>query len=206
MDIKIKRLIINGWTAPMHSTYNFSRKKTYVKTPSRSNTGQLKFGEKVFIPYFSVSWNYMKMENFTKFMELSEEDEVIVEYLDTYSNEYKYAKFAIQQPEYNQLYVMQKTNKGVLGLELVFDGTLNDDFETVSITLDANGGIIDNEPPTINVPVGFPFIIPDGNLYFSNGRYRVEVWNSYGNGIGTNYEIGLVIYPTEDMTLYAIWG
>lgn len=122
----VKPLVVDGVTLPMHSTYAFELKKTYVKEPPRNNSGQIKnFPDKFFVPYFKVTWSVITMENYKKIMELIEADENVVEYYDSTDNSYKTARFYAQQPKYNQQYSMKQEYNWIIGLEIIFAGTLN---------------------------------------------------------------------------------
>lgn len=137
----VKPLKVDDELLPMHSTYAFELKKVYVEDPERTNTGAIPvFPDKFFVPYFTVTWAVLSIDNYHKIMRLIERDENRVEYYDQNVGEYKTAKFYAQQPTYNKLYSMEKKYNMVLNLQIVFAGTLND-VEDITIEYNANGGL-----------------------------------------------------------------
>ncbi|MEG2688276.1 MAG: InlB B-repeat-containing protein [Clostridia bacterium] len=202
--ITILPLEINGWKAPMHSTYVFERKKVYLIEPSRSLSGQMNFSDKIFVPYFTVSWAHMTIDNFTKLMALTENDETLVTYYDTFSNAYATAKFAVQQPAYEKLYAMKSDRDGVLGLKLVFDGTLND-IAKITVEYNKNNANASGTlPPSITGWMGQEFRTSEAKSLTASAQ-KVESWNAVADGSGTKYILGGTLALASNMTLYAQW-
>ena len=113
------------WWA-MHSDYFFDLKKVYKKEPQRTNSGRITvFPDKFFVPYFKVKFGVITMETYKAQMAQVMEDELTVQYYDSFDRKYKTAKFYAQQPTYNQLYTMKGDYNFVTDLEIVFSGTMN---------------------------------------------------------------------------------
>ena len=199
----IANIIINGQTIPMHSNYLFERKKVYTKSPERTINGNMIFADKIFVPYFTATWNYITISDFTKLMALTENDENVVQYYDTYSDVYSTAKFAIQQPQYNKMFNSQKQINGVLGLELVFDGTLND-VDLVTVEFNINSTSASGTESSLSGWIGQEFTLPTGDNLIDN-NYKVKSWNTKADGTGVTYILGATISLASSMTLYAIW-
>lgn len=201
-DNSVKALVVDGVTLPMHSTYAFELQKVYVEDPSRTNSGTIPiFPDKFFVPYFTVSWAVISIENYKKIMKLIEKDENVVEYYDQTDNSYKTAKFYAQQPTYNKLYSMEKKYNMVLNLQIVFAGTLND-VGDITVEYNANGGIGTARSQTgIN---GEEFVVNTGTT-ISRLNHVLYSWNTREDGFGDIYALGEVSAFSHSMTLYAQW-
>lgn len=201
-DNSVKALVVDGVTLPMHSTYAFELQKVYVEDPSRTNSGTIPiFPDKFFVPYFTVSWAVISIENYKKIMKLIEKDENVVEYYDQTDNSYKTAKFYAQQPTYNKLYSMEKKYNMVLNLQIIFAGTLND-VGDITVEYNANGGIGTAKSQTgIN---GEEFVVNTGTT-ISRLNHVLSSWNTREDGFGDIYALGEVSAFSHSMTLYAQW-
>ena len=84
----------------MHTDYLFEKQKVYTKEPKRGLTGAIdSFPEKFFVPYFTVTYAVLPMQEYSEMMRTLSVDEVTVEYYDTWENKYETAKFYAQKPE-----------------------------------------------------------------------------------------------------------
>ena len=111
---------------PMHSGYVFDLKKVYESEPVRTNSGQISvFPSKVFIPYFTVRYALVSLDNYYEMMKRLQEDENVVVYYDSFDKKYKTAKFYAQQPTISSFIALEGQYKYVKDLEIVFAGTLN---------------------------------------------------------------------------------
>ena len=202
MSNSVKALVVDGETLPMHSTYAFELKKVYVEDPQRNNSGQIAvFPDKFFVPYFTVTWAVVSIDNYHKIMRLIERDENVVQYYDQHSGGYKTEKFYAQQPTYNKLYSMEKKFNMVLNLQIVFAGTLNDVGE-VTVEYNTNGGLGAISSQTgVN---GEEFVINSGAT-LSRVNYVLESWNTQPDGSGDTYKLGSIGVFTHNITLYAQW-
>lgn len=201
-DNSVKPLKVDNEYLPMHSSYSFELQKVYVSEPSRNNSGQIAvFPDKFFVPYFTVTWAVLSMENYKKIMKLTERDENTIEYYDSTDNSYKTAKFYAQQPTFNQLYSMKKQYNMVINLQIVFAGTLNE-IGDVTVEYNANGGVGTVSSQTgIN---GEEFVISSGTT-LSRLNYVLDSWNTQSDGSGQTYQLGAVAAFSSNMTLYAQW-
>lgn len=91
------------------------------------------------MPYFTVTWQVISVENYKKILKLTEKDENTITYYDSTDNSYKIAKFYAQQPTFQDLYSLGGNYNIVRGLQIVFAGTLNDVGEII-VEYNANGG------------------------------------------------------------------
>ena len=134
---EILPLKVNGVYFPMHTDYLFEKKKTYTVEPERGLTGQISsFPEKFFVPYFTVTYSVLPIEEYSAMMKALAVDEVTVEHYDTWENRYTTAKFYAQQPEMTKMQPMVfKKNDGsgnevkygfVQNTSIVFAGTLGE--------------------------------------------------------------------------------
>lgn len=202
IDNSVKPLVVDGVTLPMHSAYLFELQKVYVEDPSRTNTGAIPvFPEKFFVPYFTITWQVITVENYKKILKLTEKDENIVTYYDSTDNSYKTAKFYAQQPTFQDLYSLNKNYYIVRGLQIVFAGTLND-VGNITVEYNVNGGI--GTIPSQTGLNGEEFIVNSGAT-ISRMNYVLESWNTAEDGSGETYKLGQVASFTSNLTLYAQW-
>lgn len=201
-DNLVKPLVVDGETLPMHSAYLFELQKVYVEDPSRTNTGAIPvFPEKFFVPYFTVTWQVISVENYKKILKLTEKDENTITYYDSTDNSYKIAKFYAQQPTFQELYSLGGNYNIVRGLQIVFAGTLNDVGEII-VEYNANGGT-----GTIASQRGLngeEFVVNSGAT-LTRSNYVLASWNTEEDGTGESFQLGQVASFTVSMTLYAQW-
>lgn len=200
--IRLIDTVVGDYMLPMPSDVQFHLQKTYVKEPSRNNSGAFSnFPDKFFVPYFVATWNVISFKDYSKILRLIEPDEVMVEYYNTRERCYKHNLFYIQQPEYNKLYTMQSEYDYVTNLQLTFAATMND-VSDITINYDANGGT-----GTIDDVVGQngdEFVVDSGEDIALDG-YTLVSWNSAADGSGDMYVLGSTAVMTYNVTLYAQW-
>lgn len=198
----VKSLVVDGTTLPMPSDYKFELQKVYVEEPSRNNSGAIAvFPDKFFVPYFTVTWNVIRFDDYSTLMTLIQTDENVVEYYDPTDQTYKTAKFYVQQPTYNKLYTMEQHYNFVTNLQLVFAGTMND-VGNLTIEYNVNGG-----SGTISSQQGLSgdeFVVNSGST-ISKTNYVLDSWNTKIDGTGDKYELGSVAVMTQNLILYAQW-
>lgn len=196
---------IGNYTLPMPSDYKFEWKKTYVTEPSRSNSGAItSFPDKFFVPYFTVTWNAMKQDDYSKIMEYIMVDELVVRFWNATSQEYEEAKFYVQQPTYNKLYTMKAAFQYVTNVQLIFAGTMND-VASVTInyydnTSSSGGNIISANTQT--GLVGDEFEVSSSA---TRSGYTLKSWNTAIDGSGLAYAPTATRIMLRDTTLYAQW-
>lgn len=118
---------VDGSYFPMHSGYVFDLKKVYESEPQRALNGQISvFPTKVFIPYFTINYSLISLDNYYEMMKRLQEDENVVVYYDSFDKKYKTAKFYVQQPTISNFIAVEGKYKYVKDLQLVFAGTLNE--------------------------------------------------------------------------------
>ena len=215
---KVLPLEVDGYVFPMHTTYLFDRKKVYTKEPTRGLTGQMQFSEKFFIPYFTVTYNILPMNEYSAMMQLLEKDQVSVKYYDTFSNMYRVSNFYAQQPEsaamQPRLYSVDDDDAyvGVLdkirrhemrygfmqNTTIVFAGTHNiTDIGLYTITL-----YDPTATKTADFLEGEEFTFPEPTAV--SGK-TFKGWNTKQDGSGVSYAVGAKHAVASDMTFYAIW-
>lgn len=197
---------IGNYTLPMPSDYKFEWKKTYVTEPTRNNSGAISvFPDKFFVPYFTVTWNIIKFEEYTKIMRYIRLDELKVRYYDPDNERYTISKFYIQQPTYNKLYTMEQNFNFVTNLQLIFVGTMNpvDIDSEIKVTYNANGG-----NGTINPQKGLngDEIVIDSGSALSRDSFVFVNWNTQPDGSGEYYAPNSTIALIHNLSLYAQWG
>lgn len=197
---------IGNYTLPMPSDYKFEWKKTYVTEPTRNNSGAISvFPDKFFVPYFTVTWNIIKFEEYTKIMRYIRLDELKVRYYDPDNERYTISKFYIQQPTYNKLYTMEQNFNFVTNLQLIFVGTMNpvDIDSEIKVTYNANGG-----NGTINPQKGLngDEIVIDSGSALSRDNFVFVNWNTQPDGSGEYYAPNSTIALIHNLSLYAQWG
>lgn len=197
---------IGNYTLPMPSDYKFEWKKTYVTEPTRNNSGAISvFPDKFFVPYFTVTWNIIKFEEYTKIMRYIRLDELKVRYYDPDNERYTISKFYIQQPTYNKLYTMEQNFNFVTNLQLIFVGTMNpvDIDSEIKVTYNANGG-----NGTINPQKGLngDEIVIDSGSALSRDNFVFVNWNTQPDGSGEYYAPNSTTALIHNLSLYAQWG
>lgn len=124
---KVKSIVVDGYTFPMHSSYIFDLKKVYTTEVARTLDGSIPvFPTKIFVPYFTIKWAILKLDKYYEIMKRIAVDENTVEYYDSFAGEYKTAKFYAQQPTISDFIAVDGDYQYVKDLQLVFAGTLND--------------------------------------------------------------------------------
>ena len=198
----VKPLVVDGTTLPMPSDYKFELQKVYVEEPTRNNVGAIAvFPDKFFVPYFTVTWNIIRFDEYSSLMTLIKKDENVVEYYDPTDQSYKTAKFYVQQPTYNKLYTMEKHYNFVTNLQLVFAGTMND-IGDITVEYNTNGGT-----GTVTSQKGLSgdeYVVNSGSTIYKT-NYVLDSWNTQPDGSGDKYELGSIAVLTQNLTLYAQW-
>ena len=216
--LEIRTLKVDGYTFPMHTTYLFDRKKVYTKEPTRGLTGRMQFSEKFFVPYFTVTYNILPIQEYSAMMQLLEKDEVSVEYYDTFSNLYRVSNFYAQQPESTamqpRLYSADDSSSTVGVLDkirahemrygfvqnttIIFAGTHSlGDIGLYSVVL---------YDPTQTKKYehfeGEEFTFPEPTV--QSGKL-FKGWNTKQDGTGVPYAVGSKVAVASDLNFYAIW-
>lgn len=199
---KVKSIVVDGYTFPMHSSYIFDLKKVYTTEVERTLDGSIPvFPTKIFVPYFTIKWSILKLDKYYEIMNKIERDENVVEYYDTFAGEYKTAKFYAQQPTISDFIAIDGDYRYVKDLQIVFAGTLNSTY-IVNVEYNANGG--SNAPATITGNVGEDFKVNDGTSVKRTG-YEFVSWNTSADGSGITYVPNSIQSFTTSLVLYAQW-
>lgn len=206
VDLKVKPLVVSGTEFPMHSNYAFEKQKLYATDNERSLDFIIRvFSQKGFVPYFTVRYACVPLEIYETMCELIAPDEVPVQYFDTTTREYKTAYFYVQQPTYEQELALGGNHKYILGLEMVFTGTLHELLDNMNamVTFDANGG---TGTAKIEDKIGTDVWLDFDNGEISKEGYSLSHWNTQADGSGRSYAIGArFALRDNELTLYAQW-
>lgn len=197
---------LGNYTLPMPSDYKFEWKKTYVTEPTRNNSGAITFSDKFFVPYFTVTWNIISIDDYSKLMKYIMVDELKTRYYDPDNQEYKISKFYVQQPTYNKLYTMEHKFQFVTNLQLIFVGTMNPVDDDTNIRVSYNSNATDatgSISPYIGLS-GDEIKINSGSALSRDG-YTFQTWNTNPDGSGEYYAPNSVIALSHNLSLYAQW-
>lgn len=198
---------IGDYTLPMPSDYKFEWKKTYVTEPTRNNSGAISvFPDKFFVPYFTVTWNVIKFDDYTKIMRYIRVDELKTRYYDPDNKRYTVSKFYVQQPTYNKMHTMEHQFQFVTNLQLVFAGTMNpvDDDAQVRVTYNNNGSGVSGTITSYTGVSGDEIIINSGSALSRDG-YTFVSWNTNPDGSGDYYAPNSRVALAHNLSLYAQW-
>jgi hypothetical protein len=117
---------VDGVYFPMQSSYVFDLKKVYTSEPVRTLSGEIPvFPAKIFVPYFTINYRLLTLDNYYEMMKKLQSDENVVVYYDSFDKKYKTAKFYVQQPSLSDFIAIDGKYQYVKDLQLVFAGTLN---------------------------------------------------------------------------------
>lgn len=199
------KLVCEGYVMPTPSIYEFEWKTVYITDNKRSNTGAMTFSEKFFVPYITITYNYLTFNQFCDIMLLTKENQVKCSYYDSWHNRQSTALFTILQPSVGSFETWRKpqpTARGFRNVTLIFDGT-NNGIEKSTITYSANGGtgIL---PSGQSGYSGDTFIVGSSSGLNKSGYVFTE-WNSDVNGNGASYTIGKSYTIIASIILYAQW-
>lgn len=214
---EIRPLKVNGKDFPMHTDYLFEKQKVYTKEPKRGLTGAIdSFPEKFFVPYFTVTYAVLPMQEYSEMMRTLSVDEILVEYYDTWENKYETAKFYAQKPEMTKMqpmvfadyddygnYVGDVVEYGFIqNTTIVFAGTLGEvSKKTINFmpnAVDALG----SAPPRIEGYVGEEFEMPNAGTLSRQG-YSFVGWTDSNNNTYT--PSGVYAFGAVPDTLFAKW-
>lgn len=208
VDVKnIEPIVCDGFIFPMHSHYVFELKKVYTAEPERQLNGQINyFAPKFFVPYFTIRWDILTIEQFVNISRYVQKNEILVEYYDTFSGSYKKDMFYAQQPTYSEIICKKGNYEYIKGLEIVFASTLSD-RAVLQITFDANGGVLKEDVEALQVEGinGEEFIFPNPNKYYNKDGYSAIGWALDSGATNPLYIADSVGVIDTSKTLYAVW-
>lgn len=196
----IEPIVVDGYTFPMHSEYFFDLKKIYNESPERTLGGVMVFPSngKFFVPYFEVTYKAIKIEDYQQMMAKIQTDEQTVRFYDTFTKEYRVAKFYAQQPTYGSVFARRLNYDYVVDLKIIFSATMTGET-SATLAYDLNG-LSGTLPEGVSGNIGDEFTTDIGSSVTG-----IKKWNTSPDGKGVNYTLGgNYALTVPNMTLYAI--
>ena len=175
---------------------------------NRSNTFTLENIDDVEIgqvPQCTITFKYLKIEDFIVLQELLRERHLTVKYFDIDYGEWVTHEMAITGNERKKIYSRGKNILGMQDLTIKFVGTNRDaDYSEKTITYSSNGHTGADIDKTYDVGDQIN-TLTEQESGFSWSGHSIASWNTKANGTGKTYLLGQSITIWKDMTLYAIW-
>lgn len=196
---------INGYMFKGFSDFTCINSKTYVVEPERADDGSMPdINNHVtfFVPRVQISFKYMKIKDYQRFLTAIEPNEFVVSYYDYTIGEVVYHKMYCEPQELEKIHTYRLEVLGILNKTISLIGTKNS-VDTFALTYNANGGI--------GGEAGRSFVMGEW-LQISTGSnisregYTLKEWNTQPDGSGMSiipntYKVG----EESNLTLYAIW-
>lgn len=198
-------ITINGYVFKGYSDFACINSKTYVVEPERASDGSIpdiNAYQVFYVPRVKISFKYMKIEDYQRFLVAIEPNEFVVSYFDYTRGETVYHKMYCEPQELEKLHSHRLEVLGILNKEISLIGTLNS-VDTYALTYMANGGI--GSVAGQSFVMGQTLHISDGTE-LSRAGYSLQKWNTRADGNGTDILLGSYKVAEEsNLTLYAIW-
>ena len=199
-------ITINGYVSKGYSDFACINSKTYVVEPERASDGSIpdiNAYQVFYVPRVKISFKYMKIEDYQRFLVAIEPNEFIVSYFDYTKGDTVYHKMYCEPQELEKLHSHRLEILGVLNKEISLIGTLNS-LETYALTYMANGGNGSEQGQAF--VAGETLRISAGtNLY--RAGYSLQKWNTRADGTGLDIMLGSYkVAEDSNLTLYAVWS
>lgn len=196
---------INGYIFKGYSDFTCINSKTYVVEPERADNGSMPdINNHVtfFVPRVQISFKYMKIKDYQRFLVAIEPNEFVVSYFDYTKGEVVYHKMYCEPQELEKIHTYRLEVLGILNKTISLIGTLNP-IDTFALTYSANGGLGGESGRTFTM--GEWLHISTGSNISKNG-YSLKEWNTKPDGSGlsiipNSYKVA----EESNLTLYAIW-
>lgn len=202
---------IDGITITSFSTFSYYEAKTYVKSPSRSQTGALGNinNYATFVtPRLSISFKYITIEAYRTIMRLiAGKNEFTVTCYDPVSNTRKTNLMYFSPVDYPEIYQHNLEILGMLNFELELIGT-NNETTNVTVTYNANkpsgaSGSVSNMPSNKTVAKNTTILI--GGTVPTLTGYRFVKWGVSASSPYFSYLNNEQYLIYDNVTLYAQW-
>lgn len=198
-------ITINGYIFKGFSDFTCINSKTYVVEPERSSDGSIPDinGYAVFyVPRVKISFKYMTIEDYKRFLVAIEPNEFVVSYFDYTKGETVYHKMYCEPQELEKLHTYRLEVLGILNKEISLIGTLNS-VETYALTYMSNGG--NGSVTGQSFVQGQVLKISDGSELSRSG-YSLSKWNTKADGTGVDILLNSYkVAEDGNLTLYAVW-
>lgn len=199
-------ITINGYIFKGYSDFSCINSKTYVVEPERASNGSIpdiNAYQVFYVPRVRISFKYMKIEDYQRFLIAIEPNEFVVSYFDYTKGQTVFHKMYCEPQELEKLHSYRLDVLGILDKQISLIGTLNS-VDTFSLTYIANGGI--GGIAGTSFVMGQTLHISDGSGLSKQG-YTLSKWNTKADGTGTDYLLNSYKVAEEsNLTLYAVWG
>lgn len=198
----LQPIVINGESFLGYSSFYCINTKTYVEEPSRVSDGSIpniNDYDTFIVPRVKVSFDYMTIEDFRRFLRAITPNEFVVSYYDYEADEIVSYKMYIEPREMAKIYNRGYSVLAVTGIEVSLIATLNDMDYAVVTYYDEETKL--NEK---NMVKGLHYSIENGSQYVKEG-YNFSGWNTKKDGTGTTYNSYDTIKAKDSMNLYAQW-
>lgn len=227
--VDIDKVVIDGDTFTNYGDFQFVWEKSYVKSPSRSNSGAIDNlnSQAYFItPHLIINFAIMSIDDYRAIIKKDlEKNEFVVECYDPIYNKKIKVKMYFATPQMAKLHTIARTRfngtaweefvelVGVQGYTVELIGTNNDlDFVSVVYHLNppADTGVADQTIGEEDVYRGEEIIIgQSANIFVKetfNNKYVFTKWNlKSSGGEQGNYITGTSYTINNDLVLYAQW-
>lgn len=204
-DNTLTDITINGYIFKGYSDFTCINSKTYVVEPERASDGSMPDinGYAVFfVPRVKISFKYMSIEDYKRFLIAIEPNEFTVSYFDYTKGQTVYHKMYCEPQELEKLHTNRLEVLGILNKEISLIGTLNS-VDTFALTYMANGG--SGSEAGRSFVMGETLHISDGSNLYRSG-YSLAKWNTKADGTGVDILLGSYkVAEEENLTLYAVW-
>lgn len=198
-------ITINGYIFKGYSDFACINSKTYVVEPERASDGSIpdiNAYQVFYVPRVKISFKYMKIEDYQRFLVAIEPNEFVVSYFDYTKGQTVYHKMYCEPQELEKLHSHRLEVLGILDKEISLIGTLNS-VDTFSLTYVANGGVgaISGQ----SFVAGQTLHISDGSGLTKDGN-SLQKWNTRSDGTGVDILLNSYkVAEGANLTLYAIW-
>lgn len=207
----LQNIIINGESFDRFSSFNCVNTKTYVTEPQRTITGaipDINNYETFIVPRVKVTFQYMSINDFRRFIKATTPNEFIVEYYDYEIDRKVNYKMYVEPRDMANLHNLGYEILGVKNIEISLIATLNDvekiTIEYKNMTSDETGTIetlLDSREHIF----GQWLSIIDGSQFVNDEYSEFVSWNTNPDGSGKTYTSNQVIVGENNLVLYAQW-
>lgn len=219
---RLEPIIINKEVFVGYSSFFCINTKTYVEEPTRTLDGSIpNINDYItfIVPRVQISFDYMTISDFRRFLKAITPNEFLVEYYDYELDMIVKHKMYIEPREMATIYNKGYEILAVTGEKISLIGTLNDDnkivinyYDNVKYSDIVSDGkeeyiLLDKQ----EMLLGNWYSIRNGNQYAHNKSeddtktYKFVKWNTKPNGDGLNYFSNESIQAINNFNLYAQW-
>lgn len=198
-------ITINGYIFKGFSDFACINSKTYVVEPERASDGSIpdiNAYQVFYVPRVKLSFKYMSIEDYQRFLIAIEPNEFVVSYFDYTKGETVYHKMYCEPQELEKIHHYRLDVLAILDKEISLIGTLNS-VDTYALTYNANGG--NGSVAGSSFVAGQTLHISDGSGLTRQG-YSLKKWNTKADGTGVDILLNSYKVAEEgNLTLYAVW-